>query len=270
MLARVTCADCPVELRTGEVRPIDAIDVTFDFRDDSAGGDPDTDSPTLRRYHQLLWSKPLPNGVHFVLDATTPYAYLHHRSALGESYLASDSVIATFIRWVRMRSIIAQVSKMENDAFTAIAYTIGGMLVFPSNRISGKLTLNGARGLSQKISDRLDLTLECVRRYYRRQPSPLSEAIERYSDFFELFDDFDGYVRFFLLDDLVDADSGQVKFFLPFDTFAAPAGPSDLTTYLQYRRLTIDFIHARNQRIASWAAEHLCTSTTLGTLGEPS
>src|SRR5215218_5024073 len=95
MLARVTCADCPVELRTGEVRPIDAIDVTFDFRDDSAGGDPDTDSPTLRRYHQLLWSKPLPNGVHFVLDATTPYAYLHQRSALGESYLASDSVIAT-------------------------------------------------------------------------------------------------------------------------------------------------------------------------------
>ena len=144
------------------MRPIDAIDVTFDFRDDSAGGDPDTDSPTLRRYHQLLWSKPLPNGVHFVLDATTPYAYLHHRSDLGEYYLASDSVIATFIRWVRMRSIIAQVPEMENDAFTAIAYTIGGMLVFPSKRIRGKLTLNGARGLSQRISDRLDLTLECV------------------------------------------------------------------------------------------------------------
>src|SRR5215207_2462630 len=237
MLARVTCADCPVELRTGEVRPIDAIDVTFDFRDDSAGGDPDTDSPTLRRYHQLLWSKPLPNGVHFVLDATTPYAYLHHRSDLGEYYLASDSVIATFIRWVRMRSISAQVPEIENDAFTAIAYTIGGKPVFPSNRISGKLTLNGARGLSQKISDRLDLTLECVRRYYLRQPSPLSEAIERYNDF-------DGYVRFFLLDDLVDADSGQVKFFLGFDNFAAPAVPVDLTTYLEYRRLTIDFIHA--------------------------
>ena len=113
MLARVTCADCPVELRTGEVRPIDAIDVTFDFRDDSAGGDPDTDSPTLRRYHQLLWSKPLPNGVHFVLDATTPYAYLHHRSDLGEYYLASDSVIATFIRWVRMRSIIARYQRLR-------------------------------------------------------------------------------------------------------------------------------------------------------------
>ena len=77
-------------------------------------------------------------------------------------------------------------------------------------------------------------------------------------------------MRFFLLDDLVDADSGQVKFFLGFDTFAAPAVPADLTTYLEYRRLTIDFIHARNQRIASWAAEPLYTSATLGALGEPS
>jgi hypothetical protein len=77
-------------------------------------------------------------------------------------------------------------------------------------------------------------------------------------------------VRFFLLDDLVDADSGKVKFFLPFHTFAAPALPADLTTYLEYRRLTIDFIHARNQRIAQWATEDLHTSTTLGALGEPS
>jgi hypothetical protein len=161
-------------------------------------------------------------------------------------------------------------TEMENDAFTAIAYTIGGMLVFPGNRVSGKPTLNGARGLNQRISDRLDLTLECIRCYYSRQESPLSEVIERYRDFFALFGDFDGYVRFFLLDDLVDADSGEVKFFLPFVDFAAQALPVDLTTYLEYRRLTIDFIHARNQRIAQWATEHLHTSMRLGALGEPS
>ena len=63
---------------------------------------------------------------------------------------------------------------------------------------------------------------------------------------------------------------GQV--FLPFDDFAARALPVDLTTYLEYRRLIIDFMHARNQRIAKWAAEHLHThtSTTPGALGEPS
>ena len=50
----------------------------------------------------------------------------------------------------------AQVPERENDAFVAIAYTIGGMLVFPGNKISGKLTLNGARGRTRK--SRTDLT----------------------------------------------------------------------------------------------------------------
>jgi uncharacterized protein DUF6994 len=36
----------------------EAIDVTFDFRSDTPRGrDPDARSPTLRSYHQLLWSK---------------------------------------------------------------------------------------------------------------------------------------------------------------------------------------------------------------------
>ena len=39
-----------------------AIDITSDFRTDSNGKDPDLASPTLRRYHRLLWSKPLPTG----------------------------------------------------------------------------------------------------------------------------------------------------------------------------------------------------------------
>ena len=60
------------------------IDTTFDFRSDAGGHDPDSRSPTLRRYHRLLWSKPLPNGELFDLDEATPGVYLHHRSPLGE------------------------------------------------------------------------------------------------------------------------------------------------------------------------------------------
>lgn len=56
------------------------IDTTFDFRTDSGGRDPDAHSPTLRRYHQRLWSRPLPSGTMFVLDDTTPGEYLHHQS----------------------------------------------------------------------------------------------------------------------------------------------------------------------------------------------
>lgn len=39
------------------------IDVAYDFRQDTPKGkDPDEYSQTLKTYHQLLWSKELPNG----------------------------------------------------------------------------------------------------------------------------------------------------------------------------------------------------------------
>ena len=36
---------------------IDAIEIDFDFRQDSKCGDPDTDSQKLYEAHKLLWSK---------------------------------------------------------------------------------------------------------------------------------------------------------------------------------------------------------------------
>ncbi len=39
----------------------------------------------------------------FDLDTTTSGAYLHHRSDLGEFFLASDSVIPTFTRWITLK-----------------------------------------------------------------------------------------------------------------------------------------------------------------------
>ncbi len=45
------------------------IDITFNvFSDTPKGKDPDSHSPTLRKYHQILWSKPLPDGRMFELD----------------------------------------------------------------------------------------------------------------------------------------------------------------------------------------------------------
>ena len=59
------------------------LDTSFDFRTDANGKDPDSYSPTLRAYHKVLWSRPLPGGALFDLDETARYAYLHHRSGLG-------------------------------------------------------------------------------------------------------------------------------------------------------------------------------------------
>jgi hypothetical protein len=61
------------------------------------------------------------------------------------------------------------------------------------------MTINGARGFHPKIKDRFDLTVECIRRHYVDDPSPLSDTLARYEDFFGLFGDFRGYVDFFLL-----------------------------------------------------------------------
>ncbi len=232
------------------------IDTAFDFRSDAGGKDPDTHSPTLRRYHRLLWTKPLPSGRAFDLDATTPGAYLHHRSQLGEFFLASDSVIPTYTRWAAMQPIVNQLAEAENEAFRTIGYTIGGMTLFPGDRIDGRQTVNGARGFHPRIADRMDLTLECIRRHYRSEPSPLGATLERYGEFFSLFGDFLGYVDFFLLQDLVTTDAGQVIFFMPFEDFTTPAVPRNLGTYVDYRRRTTEFVEARNRRIKQWEIEN--------------
>ena len=99
----------------------------------------------------------------FRLDAVRGH-YLYHESALGKFTLASDSAIPTFTRWGFANAHPKLVSKEQNDEFMTKAYTIGGMMLFPANRVEGKQTINGARGFNRRIADRLDLTVECIRR----------------------------------------------------------------------------------------------------------
>lgn len=233
------------------------IDTSFDFRTDAGGKDPDSYSPTLRGHHKLLWSKPLPNGAMFDLDDATPGEYLHHESVLGEFWLASDSVIPTFQGYLTMASVLDQIPQTEIEEFETIGYTIGGMMVFPSDRVANKQTINGARGFNPRIRDRMDLTLECIRRHYAcddPQAYPLGDVLARYADFFALFEDFRGYVQFFLLDDLVTDDYRSVRFFMPFDDFTTPALPRSVAAYREYRDRSVEFVQARNRRIEDVSA----------------
>lgn len=226
------------------------IDVTFDSRlDTPEGKDPDTHSKTLRRYHKLLWSKRLPCGAFFALDDTTPRHYLYHRSASGEFSLSSGAVIPTF-RW--HKRIQALIPDEELKAFNAAGYTIGGMMVFPRNRIDGKWTINQARGCTAQIGDRFDLTLECIRRHYSNGKSPLSDVLTRYSSFFDLFGTFRGYAEFFLLQDLVSVDFSAVKLSKPFNDFSGSPIPNSVDEYRAYESAARSFIDARNKRIASF------------------
>jgi hypothetical protein len=233
---------------------IGGFDPTFDFRTEAGGGDLDSTSRTLRAYHKLLWSKPLPSGTSFNLDDTTPGAYLHHRSERGEFRLASDAAIPTFIRYQGMTDIIRFIPASEREEFDTITYQMGGMMLFPGNKIDGKQTINGAKGFHPRIRDRLDLTVECIRQRYLKGSSPLAEVLDRYEDFFDLFENFGGYVDFFLLQDLVSDDLSLVRFFSPHAGFRSSPLPSTPASFQDYRLNAIAFVQARNRRMTDYAA----------------
>jgi hypothetical protein len=228
------------------------IDTTFDFRTDVTGKNPDPDasSPTLLRYHHLLWSKRLPSGRLFELTPRSrrPYALIHD-SELGKFWLTSDSVLATFTRGRDMQAIIGQLPPAHIEALNTITSTIGGMILWPGNQIDGKWTINQARGCTGKIADRFDLTVECVRRHYESDTThPVADTFGRYRDFFDLFGSFAGYVDFWLLDDLVETN-GEVKLFLPSKDFTLPSVPRNLADYLAFCEHTVEFVTARSGRI---------------------
>jgi len=227
------------------------IDTTFDFRSDARGRDPDSHSPTLRRYHRLLWSKPLPDGTLFALEDLRSKGYLRHRSERGEFLLSSDTVLRTFSDHKKIQHIITQIPQVEREEALRRGYTIGGMILFPGVKVDGKQTINQARGMNAKIQDRFDLALECIRRHYIGSASPLTHDLARYEDFFALFDDFRGYVDFFLLQDLVTGDYSAIRFWAPFHDFTTSALPTDIDAYRRYRTEMLNWIDARNRRIAA-------------------
>ena len=229
------------------------IDPNFDFRSDvKPGQDPDKYSKTLQAYHKKLWSKPLPSGKHFELNDDGPGALLFHKSELGTYSLSSDSISHSYIFTKRMQHIVAHFTEERKEEILRPLYTIGQFILFPSNKIDNKATINGARGLNARIVDRFDLTLECIRRHYEGGESPLSDVLERYFKFFELFDNFEGYVNFFLLNDLVSENYSEINFLHPFDSaWPTQPLPKSIDEYEKYISNTIRFVTSRGERMAA-------------------
>lgn len=223
------------------------LDVEFDFSKEANGRDPDRHSPTLMKYHRMLWQKPLKDNKLFNLTFSEKNR-LTHSSDLGVFELSSDTIGHTYRKWKRMAHIIKQIPKSDIDSFLKTCRTMGGYIVFPANKINGN-TINQERGTNTKIRDRWDLTVECIRRHYVGGDSPLYNTLIRYSDFFSLFSDFKSYVEFFHLQDVVSNDFKKVKFFLPFDDFQRVPTPKTKEEYIAYRQAVMLFINQRNTRI---------------------
>ena len=224
------------------------IDTKFNFYSDSKGGDPDLVSPTLKRYHQILWSKTLPNGKNFTLE-NKKGSYLYHNSELGEFFLGSDAISYSYKNQKRKSWLICQVPNEAEELFKAIS-CIGSYIIFPNKQINRKNTINQERGFNKLIDDRFDLTLECIRLFYLGKVNPLYDVFNRYKDFFNLFVDFNGYINFFLLQDLIE--NGDIKFYLPFDKFKKPHSFLSIDEYLTYKANVIHFVKSRNKRIKDY------------------
>jgi len=196
----------------------------------------------------------MPNGRMFSLTKISNNR-LHHKSELGEFFLSSDRAVATFSKWKRLENIVSMVPSEKVDSFVRLTDTIGGIVIWPSNQIGNKLTINGERGFNRKIADRLDLTVECIRRYYLGVSSPLYDTLNRYKDFFDMFDSFKEYIDFFLLQDAVSEDYSSTVIAIPFDNFSSSPVPHDVDEYVKYMETTTKFIISRNTRISDLHCE---------------
>ncbi|WP_207654129.1 DUF6994 family protein [Pseudobutyrivibrio ruminis] len=242
------------------------IDVTFDFTRDSyrywegfwnrkdglgAGfSDPDSSSPTLQEYHRILWSKELPNGEIMDLKSGSGSYYLTWK----DYRFGSDSIIVSF-RYYHYKEIIEQAMaqlvdyKAYYEDFLHKSYTIGGMIIFPKHNNS----INQNKGTNKLISDRFDLTLECIRRFYFNEPSPLSDVLEQDRKFFEVFVDFKGYVDFFFLQDCVSSDYNKVIIWDGKGDFTENPLPKTVEDYFHFLDNELDFLQKRNARIREYA-----------------
>lgn len=258
--------------------------------------DPDAYSSRLRGWHQFLWSKPLPGGGAFHLRPERGGL----RDVAHDEFLSSDAAIPVWERWGEVQTFHARTDALVQAEGRGTIhdigwrlYDMGGFLLFPGYQVGRLWTINQAKGCTRaRIADRVDLALECIRLYYELlgPPSgqqvelpvgydrinPLGSVLHRYRRFFEQFGTFDGYVGFWLLDDLVVTDSvgPRVRFLLPraldmpYDFTRELALPRDEFGYRDYLAAADDFVSRRNHRMARLAAasgHDVCPECLTGT-----
>lgn len=243
------------------------VDVYLNYRDETPlGEDPDRVSMSLNRHHSILWSKHTPRQKVFELKpsrGSQGNLLLQHNSDLGSYVLSSDTIVhplfyseregnkVAYSKWFPYESIKSEIPDVIAD-FQRSAFGIACHTIFPARQINRQQTINQARGVDRRICDRFDLTLECIRRFYKNveNDNPLFDTLNRYKHFFELFENFNGYVEFFFFEDLIENDGRSVKFWLPFDDFKRSPLPQNSKEYRQYKDGACEFMEKRRKRIS--------------------
>ena len=206
--------------------------------------DPDEKSDSLRRSQMVLYrGRSLPDGSK--MDLVFDFKPLLKWNGIK---LSSDTIITmlNFKNYVVMdRLKDDEKFRPAVERFMHRIYTIAGEILFPKH--SG--SINQIRGSA--VSDRFDLTLLCIQRYYEGCDSlpggmgTLLDVIKGDSAFFDAFGDFKGYVDFFFLNDLVDSDYNTV---LWVDNTEKPREDE----YEMFMRNQMDFFEKRKKRISEY------------------
>ena len=97
--------------------------------------------------------------------------------------------------------------------------------------------------------------MECIRRYYQNEHSPLYDTLKLNKAFFDLFTDFKGYVDFFFLQDIVNEDYTSVKFMAGDGDFSKNPLPQFAEEYLLWIDKQLEFLQKRNDRIEKFIKE---------------
>lgn len=225
--------------------------------------DPDKESKSLKAKHQKIWSKELPNKEEMKLMVGKPsdltkdgkkFDLKWERKGKDIRY-SSDTIFTCFIRsdqGVIFREVLDYLKGEQNylvyiEGYLCECYrNIGSFTIFPTEH-----SFNCARG-NKKYCDRFDLALYCIYKHYRNEKSPLSNVLSKNKDFFDLFVNFQCYVNFFCLDDLVD--NGQVRdlmhngCYINDKSFDEPF-PKDPKEYFQWMENQLEFVQKRTKRI---------------------
>lgn len=141
-----------------------------------------------------------------------------------------------------------------NKEFNGVKTTsVLGLMLFPSFRMA----LNQSRGFNARISDRWDLTLECIRRYYLGESSPLDKCLNHPTNqaFFNMFLDFKGFVDFFFLQDCVTEDYSKVIMWLDTPLFDTNPIPKTTEDYFDFINKELTFVDKRNKRIEEFCKQ---------------
>ena len=165
------------------------FDIAFNYLLDTTppGKDPDSHSPRLKADHQLLWKKELREGQLFELTDSQDAKVRRKNYLIFEQTpdkwftVGSDAITNSYTRWGKPKALVeakAELSEEQKRRYLNPPYTIGSAMIWPVRGIHLP-TLNTARGLRKSIADRMDLTLECIRRHYAKEPGSPSPTSPR-------------------------------------------------------------------------------------------